>query len=323
MDHKAIVWCHQVLEKVRKILFVLSQDESNDRRSLVEQVGIVNESYDQFVSEQKQRYLKENGYLKWIALESAMMYNAALLLSMFSLLCVLNLILLKIEALYSVLVVAVASSVLSHHEISYASTAVLVLLVSSVFGVQQRVLKLIAGKRPPRSIVDRNPFETIFRMVTITFLLIVISAAIAQVVLGKTLRFHFLASLELSLALTILITAVRFVALPDVGGLAFVSLILIAIPVLMFGKFVLFCWNIFDDYGGVDWMTLGVLLSILFRCGLLTRTCPTGKHRPVFVAAHVLNLLVFMPLAFRVGGAFHVGYYLACVSLIESARVLV
>ena len=322
MDHKAVVWCYQVLEKVRKILFVLSQDETADRKSVVEQVGIVNGSYEHVVAEQKNRYKAQHGYLSCIALESAMLYNIELLLAMYSLLCGFYVVAPKLSPWVGVGYIASMSALFCNHDLSAPSVLVLSLLTSSIFWGLRVALSLLPNKFSRSDLTLRS--SAIAAIVAILILSVVLAAvaAITAVLLGKTPRFQARSTLVVALVVWLLAAPISRTNTFDQRSVILAALTTIAVPFLTFGKLVVFGWNVVDDYGELDFaFALKVLVPMTIRY-IVGKNGARNNDQPVFIAAHTLNTLLFASGMLQIGGGYLVGYNIAWVSLIEAARLL-
>lgn len=323
MDHKAIVWCHQVLDKVRKILFVFSQDETADRKLVVEQVGTVNGSYAFFVEEQKRRYSTQRGYASFVALESAMIYNLDLFLIMYSLLCGFYLAAPNLKPLVGVGYIATLSASLSNRHQSLPTVLVLSLISSSLMWGIRKALSFLPNKFSKNDLTMRSSAIATLTTVVLLSTAVGLVVVIAGLVIGKTPRFQASSILFVGLAIYLSFAPLTRTNVFDSRSILFSAFTIIAIPVLTFGKLYLIGWSFVDDYGEIILLpfVIKVLVPIAIRFVVgkpATRNC----EQPVFIVAHALNAMVFAPGMFHAGGTYLVGYYLAWVSMIEIARVL-
>ena len=323
MDHKAIVWCHQALEKVRKILFVLSQDETTGRKLVVEQVGTVNGSYALLVAEQRKRYAAQHGYASFVAMESAMIYNLDLLLIMYSLLCGFYLAAPNLRPLVGVGYIAMLSAFLSNRHQSLPTMLILSLIASSILYGIRKVISFLPNKFSKNDLTMRSSAIATFTTVVLLLILVGLAVMIAGLVIGKTPRFRAITILFVGLAMYLSFAPLTRTNIFDSRSILFSAFTLIAIPVLTAGKLSVVGWSFVDDYGEILLVpfVIKVMVPIAIRFVVgkpATRNC----EQPVFIVAHALNAMVFAPGMFQAGGTFLVGYYLAWVSMIEVARTL-
>jgi pimeloyl-ACP methyl ester carboxylesterase len=323
MDHKAIVWCSQVLEKVREIIFILSQDETPGRKSVVERVGVVNGSYAHFVAEQKNLYLRQNGFFRYVALEAAMVYNLELLLSMFSLLCGYYLVGPRLSPLGAVGYVAAISVSLSNHHLAVVSVVVLSLLANSIFWWMRLALSFVPNR------FSRSDLALRSRAVTAVKEILALTAAVGTFVgvfgFYRRKMPSVQASSLLLVGLFVWLSVAPFTRTNtfDIRSVIFSAFTMIAIPVLAFGNLIVFGWNVWGDFGGeIDVaLALKVFAPVAVRF-VVGKNVSRNNEQIVCVVAHSLNALAFAPGLLRVGGGYLVGHYLACVALIESVRLL-
>lgn len=85
MDHRAIVWCHGLLDQVRKILWIQSQEltPQDQQHRILEMLGPVD--YDHALTEMKSHLSSQYGKWTTLAIESAMLYYLPILYGMYAL----------------------------------------------------------------------------------------------------------------------------------------------------------------------------------------------------------------------------------------------
>lgn len=323
MDHKAIVWCSQVLEKVREIMFILSQDETPGRKLIVEQVGIVNGSYGHFVAEQKNMYLRQNGLFRYVALEAAMIYNLELLLSMYSLLCGYYLVGPTLSPLGAVVYVATISVVLSNHHLALASVVVLSLLANSIFWGIRLALSFVPNRFSQSDLTLRSRAFAAVKEISGLTAVVGTFVGIFGFYRGKMPSVQ--ASSTLLVGLVVWLSLAPFIRTNtfDIRSVILSAFTIIAIPIVSFGKLIVFGWNVWGNFGGEIEVALAikVLAPVAVRF-VVGKNAPRNNEQLACIVAHGLNTLFFAPGLLRVGGGYLVGYYLACVAVIESFRLL-
>jgi len=326
MDHKAIVWCHEILEVVRKAIFILSgsNETISNRMSLIREAGIVDGNYKSHVAEQKKKFLEIHGFLQWIALECSMIYNVELLLTTFSLFCAFNLIWPNAKPLFVSLIVALIARYFSNHGLHSISHLILSFLSSAI----TMVVKTVFLRLPFKSRKDTSTFCG--STMAACFVTLIIFAAISFTVIAiqtlnqKPIRIQMCSTIMFSIIIWALGTSLRLRS-TDPREAIFVTWSFIAIPFLIFGKASVFCWGVFDDYDDLDPdFVIKIVIPIAIRI-LIGRVSKAQwySEQVVFTVTHLLHVMFYLSISFKVGEGYIVGYFLAGAAIIESIRLLV
>lgn len=314
MDHKAITWCHQVLDKVRTILFILSREEG---RAADEQVDtLVSSSFEEH-AHQIARYKDQKGYLSYVALQSAMIYNVELLVAMYALSCGFYLIAPASHPLLVVVAVAALSTTLSNHGLSVMATLLLSFLASSIVLVLRLGLERLPSRSKTQSIQSRVYAAVVSFTATLGILLAV--ELLAKRAIGRSSEVHIPSTLIIALTLWVWLQPL-FIKKSDQRNVVFAALISVTVPVLTLGKMYLFVWNCFGEYGDLDVsFAVKILSPIAMRFIVVVAK---QDERAIFATVHVLAMYFCAFGMLQVGGGYLVGYYVAAVSVIETCRLV-
>eukprot|EP00934_Nitzschia_sp_Nitz4_P005572 Nitzschia sp. Nitz4//scaffold209_size42451//37200//39594//NITZ4_007364-RA/size42451-snap-gene-0.47-mRNA-1//1//CDS//3329541718//5562//frame0 len=144
MDHRAVVWCYGLLDKVRSVIWTLmkctrQEDLSSCRSDVSNLLG--HSSYVNEMAAMKQELESQSGVLGAICIDAAMIYHLPVLYGLYTLVAALNY---ALEFPYPILVVLCTSFV---SDLPRSTHTILTLVASSVFHMILSILPL-AKTRP-------------------------------------------------------------------------------------------------------------------------------------------------------------------------------
>lgn len=326
MDHKAIVWCHEILSVVRKTIFILSNSNATigNRISSMREADMLEGDYQSQIALQKAKYLENNGFVMWIALECSMIYNVELILATVSLFCAIALIWPKIKQLFLSVIVALIANCFSNHGLHFISHLILALLSSAITMTVNAIILYLPFKPKSEVTTFRNSSIAACAMISMIFAGISLTVITIQSIQHKAIHIQPYATSIFSIFSWILISSLRLKS-TDPRTTIFVSWSFIAIPFLIFGKATVFVWGLLDDYEDLNpGFIIQVAIPISLRI-LIGRTskCKCYEQQVIFNAAHLLHISLYLSNLFKVGEGYVVGYFLAGSAIIECIRILV
>jgi hypothetical protein len=328
MDHKAIVWCHEVLSYVRTVIYELSH---GDPIQTLQDMSKNSPAYQSTVQQQKKEYGEHYGSWALISVECAMIYNAELLLGLFAINCGLHhgniyllLLLLPLQMPMHMqwIVIPIIAGCLaacwSNHPVSVGGIILLSYVASSVMAI----VAMVANHVLPS--IRRPSFVLVigFFVMAFGYRSIVISIQQQQhAVDGGNGSF-------ISEMVMISIVMMWTGSLCHVG-VSLDTLIVVSLPCLVAGKAVAYYkWSFQQELHGLDESMLRFFIMVVIPIGirLLLRQhqyhCPQRHYASVVVRITVV-IAVASGGMLQVGGGYKVGYFIGAMSMVDAMLSLV
>jgi pimeloyl-ACP methyl ester carboxylesterase len=326
MDHKAIVWCHQLLQNIRKVLFALSKDTSSHRKSAVNQILGVSDFMKNHKDSQIDRYRLKYGYLPSIAFESGMLYNIELIVAMYSLICVFSLLAPSVSSVIGIFGIGALSKVLSNRQLSLAAFVMLAAFASLIF----RGLRLALSYLPSTfSKHDLSIYSSIRKTVK-TILCLSGSIGIGSLVLANRIpkKIAISSMVFLGVVIWVLLAPFHRTDTFDSKSLVVSTWSIFVIPALSYGKLVhFFCWSLDSkdesNNSTIDaQFTLQILTPIALRFSLSKMGTRTNQSPEApFLVFHIINTLIFVSDILQVGNGYQIGHYFAVTAFLDFLEI--
>ena len=299
MDHRAIVWCHQVLEEVRQVLFVLVTSSENTVQERLEKVRGALEprsdtlDYTKDLHTMKMRLSDRFGSFLAICMEASMIYNLPYLLALYATLVAFHLAR-RSSSMFAVRATIVLGWAF-RSDLGMMATVILVLVANS--------FNLIANRLLPvgflvRSSVGQNTPLRVLRRALVTILVLILSFVVLAIialyflhdganafvtidkcfdVVASTLYVYTIASIYVALVVWAGIIDKNTSAYDELSfDVQLITLLMLTVPFLVAGPIYLMLWE--QGTRASSWMTL---LSMQVPIGLLAsiRLSQMGSSR--------------------------------------------
>lgn len=321
MDHRAIVWCHNLLSSVRTVIHVLAtvgtrETSAADRLDAVKSTlgdSLLQSTYSDRVADQREVFRHTYGYWNSVAMESSMIYHAELLVGLYAATAGIYLIMCNFsrpmwwDAFVVPIGVSIVAWMLSDVQVAPPCFVLLSFVANAVFLCLHSALVLLANRRA-------GPISTK------SMLLGGLVAVASWLVYWRSEIQSFPVSSVLFLGTTSWLPVLALLVCHRGAAestLTLVALILPAWPCLVFGKIVMTVWwsMRFSDTADLWSFLWRVSLPLCLRLGLKL----SAKHSLRWVAGGMRLLVVawVLPHLVQVGGGYFVGHLLAYLSWID------
>ena len=305
MDHKAIVWCHNLLSVVRTNIFQLSRAERNGvpKQDQLATLGMkTQQSYSSSVQQQKRDYRNRFGTWSLLCVESAMLYHVELLLGLFTMNCCFQHVILQTAwKVFIPLIAGTMAFVSMNHDICFGATIVLSFVASAVLA---SILVLASWLRRLQwwlvglmTILAIGCRVTLLPLVIVTFVSETVMVAMFVLWTGSV------------------VSLLK-------GRCCFDALVVVTFPCLVAGKVVAYLWSFQQELNGLnaDLVRFFVVVMIPIGVRLNVRANSSKIVTNPFLLAWLFGLvsIAFSVMGiFKVGGIYLAGYYMSSLSVVD------
>ena len=305
MDHKAIVWCHNLLSVVRTNIFQLSRAERNGvpKQDQLATLGMkTQQSYSSSVQQQKRDYRNRFGTWSLLCVESAMLYHVELLLGLFTMNCCFQHVILQTAwKVFIPLIAGTMAFVSTNHDICFGATIVLSFVASAVLA---SILVLASWLRRLQwwlvglmTILAIGCRVTLLPLVIVTFVSETVMVAMFVLWTGSV------------------VSLLK-------GRCCFDALVVVTFPCLVAGKVVAYLWSFQQELNGLnaDLVRFFVVVMIPIGVRLNVRANSSKIVTNPFLLAWLFGLvsIAFSVMGiFKVGGIYLAGYYMSSLSVVD------
>jgi PGAP1-like protein len=325
MDHKAIVWCHEVLSYVRTVIYQLSR---GDPIQTLREMSRNAPAYQSTVQQQKKEYGEHYGSWALLSVECAMLYNAELLLGLFAMNCGLHhgnnrvLLLPRMRMqMQKMLMIPIAAGCLaacwSNHNVSLGGIIILSYVASTVMAVVAMVANLLPSKRRPSFVIVVGFFMMAFGYRSI----IIIQQQHHQQHPGDGSA-SFISEMVMMSSMVMWTGSIFHL------GESLDTLIVVSLPCLVAGKAVAYYkWSFQQELHGLDDSMLRFLVMVVIPMGIrlvLRQQCHCPQHHYVIIFVRIMVVIaVASGGMLQEGGGYRVGYIIGAMSMVDALFTLI
>ena len=321
MDHQAIVWCHGILNQVRKTIWALSIAKDKDATERLKNVQSIlgDDTYSKDLGEILVSFKDKYGFWKDASMQSAMIYNLPFISYFYSIIASLKCAYgeAKFSPLY--LFAAILFGWI-WSDISKETVVILCLLANSIHSIITNIL--------PLGFIQVKSWSRFFGKCLVVLVTLQFSSlALARHVIGLELIQHpgqnfFLFSVMLVyLSLFLLIGVDQRSCLRRRSlKVNFVALVSLTVPVIVAGPISLMIWE--DEPRASSWfLLLKILLPVFFFCvsktTLLSDDSMSGKWSSICTSLVILIILKICPATLSKGHGFLLSDLVSSIALVH------
>jgi hypothetical protein len=267
------------------------------------------------------------GFFKSIAMESAMLYRAELILGLYTLTAGIYHAVPTISVVMVPLIVVALAWLLSQ-----PNNVLVVLILSLVANAIHWLVSFGLARIVSRYTTQRKP-TAYAKQHAVLFAVIFVLVQVCVALLGYFWNRHSVAYLPLLPA--VVVTTIVFLPMVSLallanssvesGNLSFLSLFLPIWPFLVVGKLFMIAWSIVQGFSGTDTTTEDLVRFLVLVCLpvylriLLLRPMSRHLRMPLWIlpCGYALTILAFAPRMLQVGGGYIVARFVSCIAWID------
>lgn len=358
MDHRAIVWCHQILHQVRKVIWTLAASDHlpvQERRSKVLASLSLNSDWNEGMYTDEVERLdgtltKRLGWWKALCTKSSVLYNLPLLLALYGLIAGLQCALASASTIAEgAMNVVVWFAILVgwfFGKVDFPTAVVLALVADAISFALVNLMPLGFLKWKDRSKPDAFPLRTVVMFLSGFFVATsLVGGCLCQLFLGEVggIAQYWDSILYVCVIGTSYAASVLCLGLSrnDKGGfpnqpfwndrrrgnadLHFVTWIMVTMPIIMAGPLTLMAWE--KTTTSASWRTL---LSMELSMGLWLvskylsrRPSREGSGRPIQALATAILIVGLCPWTVTPGNGYLAPVLISAVAYVDAGFALV
>ena len=311
MDHKAIVWCHNLLSVVTRTITQLTQEKTNGMplQDRLRNLNLIpaNQSYFSTVTQQKKNYSQQHGNWKLFIVESAMIYHAEVFLGLLAMNSGFRQGLHHNDGSkrpFVPIIAAILAFGCINHDISFGAILVLSFASSTVLSMTLSLLRWLKNKR---------------------MVVVVLASFPTLAILGYRISFFRVPSsmvCEAGLTLSYIVWMASILS----RCTCLDALIIISLPCLVIGKGVAYYyWFVqHQELQGLPEDMIQFVGIVIIPIGIRQLICTIRNNDSTFygimgIVAFGVIVVAFAMLGelLHVGGGFHVGYLTSALALVD------